>query len=89
MATNFYQYFAHFILLLTALSLPPTHANSESENAEYKTVKTTTGAIRGLRLKTLFDERPYTSFKGIPFAKAPLGELRFMVSEIVQFEARR
>ncbi|KAJ0180163.1 hypothetical protein K1T71_004754 [Dendrolimus kikuchii] len=34
------------------------------------------GKLRG-QIKKLLDEKPYYSFKGIPYAQPPLGELRF------------
>lgn len=35
------------------------------------------GKIKGLQRKTVYDEELYYAFEGIPFAKPPLGELRF------------
>ncbi|KAH8420855.1 hypothetical protein KR222_006890, partial [Zaprionus bogoriensis] len=40
-------------------------------------VNTQYGRVRGLQRKTLYDEELYYAFEGIPFAKPPLGELRF------------
>lgn len=50
-----------------------------SINAErvYKTVETDYGAVRGILNETLFNQKPYVSYRGIPFAKPPVGELRF------------
>ncbi|XP_031623655.1 venom carboxylesterase-6-like [Contarinia nasturtii] len=47
----------------------------------YKTVETENGAVRGLVKKTLLHQKPYYSYRGIPFAKPPLGELRFKAPE--------
>lgn len=87
MATNSYYYIVHLILLLTTLnSITQMHANDEPDNVEYKTVQTTGGVIRGLTAKTLFEQKHYFAFKGIPFAKPPVGELRFKVSEKILFK---
>ncbi|EDW14181.1 esterase B1 isoform X1 [Drosophila mojavensis] len=40
-------------------------------------VNTQHGQVRGLQRKTLYDHLLYFAFEGIPFAKPPLGELRF------------
>lgn len=46
---------------------------------EYKTVDTINGQVRGIRKMTLWKNVPFYSFKGIPYAKPPLNELRFRV----------
>lgn len=38
------------------------------------------GRIRGKRSLTLFNEKPYYSFRGIAYAQAPIKDLRFKVS---------
>ncbi|XP_050055529.1 esterase B1-like isoform X1 [Aphis gossypii] len=35
------------------------------------------GVLKGLRNKTLLSNKPYFSFLGIPYAKAPVNDLRF------------
>lgn len=40
-------------------------------------VATNYGRVRGLQRKTVYDQELYYAFEGIPYAKPPLGELRF------------
>lgn len=47
---------------------------------DYKTIETNYGLVRGKRGTTLLDNIPYYSFRGIPYAKAPTGSLRFKVT---------
>lgn len=42
-------------------------------------VDISSGRIRGKRSLTLFQEKPYYSFRGIPFAQPPIKDLRFKV----------
>lgn len=48
-------------------------------NEEFCIVETNIGRVRGKLNQTLFEKKPYYSFRGIPFAKAPIGNLRFKV----------
>lgn len=48
---------------------------------EYKVVNTEYGLVRGKLNTTFLEAKPYYYFKGIPYAKAPIGELRFKVSQ--------
>ena len=43
-------------------------------------VSTKDGLVRGLKETTIVESREFYSFKGIPFAKPPIGNLRFKVS---------
>lgn len=45
----------------------------------YRTVETKNGAVRGILKKTIFHQKSYFQFMGIPFANPPVGELRFKV----------
>lgn len=47
---------------------------------EYRVVDTKSGQIRGIRETSLLKKVDFYSFKGIPYAKAPIGQLRFKVS---------
>lgn len=49
------------------------------DNQQFCTIKTKSGLIRGKLNRTLFDGKLYYSFRGIPFAKPPINELRFKV----------
>lgn len=52
----------------------------DADNVEnYKFVETEYGPVRGQKLLTIFDDKPYYSFRGIPFVEAPVGDLRFKV----------
>lgn len=44
----------------------------------YLTVHTTSGPVRGQLLKTVIDQLPYYSFKGIPYAEPPSASRRFL-----------
>ena len=42
-------------------------------------VKTEKGLVQGVLLTTITEGRKYYAFRGIPYAKAPVGHLRFKV----------
>ena len=44
------------------------------------TVKTESGYVRGQTELTLLEKQPFYAFKGIPYAKPPIGDLRFKVN---------
>lgn len=54
-------------------------AQNNTDLSDFKVVQTENGFVRGKKLWTLFAEKPYYSFKGIRYAKAPVNELRFKV----------
>lgn len=51
-------------------------------DADIVEVDIESGRVRGKRGLTLFREKPYYSFRGIPYAQPPIKDLRFKVSEI-------
>lgn len=71
----FYVFLVCFVLFL--------NVNSDS-NVKHRTVKTNDGQVRGLLKTTLIKKLDYYSFKGIPYAKPPTGELRFKAPEPVE-----
>lgn len=50
--------------------------DTQMESLEYPIVETEYGPVKGLKTKTDFGIE-YFSFRGIPYMKAPLGQLRF------------
>lgn len=46
-------------------------------------VRTEYGLVRGQKENTLFEERSFYAFRGIPYAKPPLNDLRLMVNFII------
>lgn len=69
-----------FSLTIAALVLNFVMPYDDSSTDEEFTIVTTfSGKIRGLKHETLYNQKPYYAFKGIPYAKPPLGSLRFKV----------
>lgn len=75
------------VSLVAALALVLCVAvpRSAAQNEGYPIVYTRSGAIRGRQRMTMFNRKPYNSFEGIPYAKAPVGELRFKVCGVKCF----
>lgn len=46
-------------------------------------IYTNSGPVRGKQLITIVDNKLYHSFKGIPYAKPPIKELRFKVRQFL------
>lgn len=55
--------------------------NYENFNAA-PIVRTESGLVRGEKLLTLYENKEYYAFKGIPYAAPPINELRFKVESI-------
>lgn len=66
------MFLAHIVIALIC-------AVNSIAGEQYKIVKTLNGQVRGVRKTTLLKEIPFYSFKGIPYAKPPVGDLRFKV----------
>lgn len=49
------------------------------QSVQYKTVGTNSGEVRGFVDHTIWYKKPFYSFRGIPYAKPPIGERRFKV----------
>lgn len=56
-----------------------TDNNNEINDRKFKIVETKSGSIRGQQFTTLFKTKKYNSFRGIPYAEMPIGDLRFKV----------
>lgn len=68
-----------FIIILLPILFSLVDGNENGTLEEFRVVKTNYGPVRGALNITLLDNRHYYSYKGIPFAKPPLGHLRFKV----------
>lgn len=55
---------------------------AEAQFDLYCTVETKNGFVRGIQMKSLLKNVNYFAFRGIPYAEAPIDELRFKVNEI-------
>lgn len=62
--------------LVLNLQMPPKIDEQDEASA---IVTTFYGRVRGHRYYTVFGDKPYYAFKGIPYAKPPLDSLRFKV----------
>lgn len=60
-------------------------SNAASENVkinnEFCTIQIESGRVRGKQNQTLLENKLFYSFRGIPFAKPPINDLRFKVKK--------
>ncbi|XP_055320352.1 esterase B1-like [Sitodiplosis mosellana] len=67
-----------FVLgLAMPLWLAWTNGGVNGDGGDVVEIEIESGRIRGKRSLTLFGEKPYYSFRGIPYAQPPLKDLRF------------
>lgn len=74
------------ILFVISVLSKPADADGESsrEEEESNVVETDSGRVRGRKNYTLFGSKAFYAFKGIPYARAPVKELRFKVNYYIQ-----
>lgn len=68
-----------FTFVFYAVVAANANESSEERSSRHPTVDTPSGKLKGSIIKTWTNKRCY-SFRGIPFAEAPVGRLRFKVS---------
>lgn len=71
-------------IFFLAVATEASALNEAGENlltniSDFKIVQTSNGAIRGKKDLTMYKKNAYYSFKGIPYAKPPIGQLRYKV----------
>ena len=52
-------------------------------DANLEIVNTKNGPVQGATLQTIFENKAYIAFRGIPFAEPPIKSLRFKVNKIL------
>lgn len=72
-----------YLLILLSVAYFGVNCAPKSVSNESPIVKTKSGELLGKVSTTLLDQRKFYSFQGIPYAKAPVGPLRFRVSKNV------
>lgn len=77
---RWYKMWRFVFVLGLALPLCLSWADQVNADADVIEVDIESGRIRGKRSLTLFQEKPYYSFRGIPYAQPPIKDLRFKVS---------
>lgn len=71
--------FLHLVVFLLAFYITNTIWNFLDDKNQYCTIETSSGRVRGKQNRTLLDGKLFYTFRGIPFAKPPIKELRFKV----------
>lgn len=49
-------------------------------------IETEFGFIQGERMQTFFENETFCAYRGIPYAKPPIGDLRFKVKTLLFFQ---
>lgn len=71
------------VIFLVSLSLIFIVTNAVVDGFDkYRTVETKSGQIRGIRKTSMLKNTDFYSFRGIPYGKPPIGDLRFKVSSL-------
>lgn len=70
------------VALILIVSAVKTRRCAESSVLIDEIVHTESGPVRGQQEETIFRRTKYFSFKGIPYAKVPVGDLRFKVNKL-------
>lgn len=65
-----------------SLTYPPESVDLEKEHKEPPTVEVSQGRLSGLWMRSRGGRR-VAAFKGVPYAKPPVGDLRFEVSQFL------
>lgn len=69
-----------FFFVILFIVTECTYLNQTKSNQDFCTIQTKSGKIRGQLNWTLFENTRFYSFRGVPFAKPPIGKFRFKVS---------
>lgn len=80
---NLWQYCYCIIISVNVILIWITMINAVTVAAQLDDiveVEIDSGRILGRHNVTLFKEKPYYSFRGIPYAQPPINDLRFKVS---------
>lgn len=72
--------FTFVVVMPLWLALINSVVNGDADVVE---IDIESGRIRGKRSLTLYNEKPYYSFRGIPYAQPPIKDLRFKVSPAI------
>lgn len=68
------------LFVISVLSRPADAESDSTEEDESSVVETESGRVRGRKNYTLFESKGFYAFKGIPYGRAPVEELRFKVN---------
>lgn len=57
------------------------------DNVNYsdQVINTKYGPVKGMKLLSKYDGKEFYSYKGIPYAKPPVGELRYKVVSLSEY----
>lgn len=71
------------VIVIMMVVVSSTAADGDGGNGGVIEVNTRSGPVRGYLRRSLFGEREYFAFKGVPYAEPPVDELRFKVTFLI------
>lgn len=68
------------VIIILCFLIGTALVQCDNDDNNFKITYTNSGPVKGMKVLTKYENKEYYSYKGIPYAKPPIGPLRFKVN---------